>query len=47
MIKATSIKQDTTPLPKRYTDSKNVKKCLKTQVKGFFNHPILSLCIIK
>lgn len=37
MIKATSIKWDTTPLPKRYTDSKKVKQCLKkTQVKGFF-----------
>lgn len=31
MIKATSIKQDTTPLPKRYTDSKRRnKKCLET-----------------
>lgn len=57
MIKATSIKWDTTPLPKRYMDSKKkkeeeekVKPCLKTQVKGFFNLSLdqfLPLCIIK
>lgn len=50
MIKATSIKWDTTPLPKRYTDSKKVKQCLKTQVKGFFYlslNQFLPLCIIK